>query len=488
MKYNINIIGAGIAGLAVGIRLASRGHRVTLFEQSGRPGGKVGSLSWQGYRWDTGPSQLLLPDQIEELFMMAGEETKRTIRYRKLEVNSRCFFEDGVIFDAYGDPERLAREMHLATGEPVERVRQHLERSRKIYEWSSDFFIFQDFMHRGTFLSGKLINALLQSGKLDTFSTMHEINARHFSSGHLVQLFDQYATLNGSDPFRAPGTINAMAHLAHVHGNYFPEKGIYSLVNGLKELADKIGVVTHFNQPVEKVVMDRHEVRGVVTRSGLFSSDVVISDMDVYFLYRNLLEEIPFPVKEFKKERSSSAIIFYWAMDGTFPRLQLHNLFFSGNYRDEFRVMSRKKEIYNDPTVHLYISSKYVEGDAPAGKENWRVMINVPENLGQDWDMLVEKARENIIKKLNRILRENLETHIQKEFVTDPRTLEERTFSHRGAIFGNSFNGRTAAFERHPNFLRKYKGLYFVGGSVHPGGTIPFCLASARIVDQHIGQ
>ena len=113
-------------------------------------------------------------------------------------------------------------------------------------------------------------------------------------------------------------------------------------------------------------------------------------------------------------------------------------------------------------------------------------MINVPENLGQDWDTLIQKARKDILKKLSRILGMDIEPMILQEIVADPRSIESETTSHRGALYGNSSNSRIAAFSRHPNFLRKYKGLYFVGGSVHPGGGIPLCLASAKIVDKHI--
>ncbi len=224
----------------------------------------------------------------------------------------------------------------------------------------------------------------------------------------------------------------------------------------------------------------------MVTEGGIYPSDLVISDIDIFYLYRDLLEDIPFPVKLFKKERSTSALIFYWAMDKSFPQLDLHNIFFSANYSEEFRMLSHKQEIYEDPTVYLFITSKKVHGDAPQGKENWYVMINVPENLGQDWDEMIKTARSNILKKLHRVLGVNIEAQILKEFVADPRSIESTTASHRGSLYGNSSNSRIAAFSRHPNFLRKYKGLYFVGGSVHPGGGIPLFLASAKIVDQHI--
>jgi phytoene desaturase len=486
MKRSVSIVGAGIAGLATAIRLAGRGHHVTVFERSDRPGGKLDHIRWEGFRWDTGPTLFTLPDLLEELFVLAGEEMKTSIRYQKLDVITRYFFEDGKILNAYGDPELFFEEVEKVFGESASSVIRHLEKSREIYELTSDIFIFNKFMRVGTFISQKFINALLQIWKLDSMTSMHDVNARRFRSKHLIQLFDRYATYNGSDPYRAPGTLNVIAHLEHNLGAYFPEMGMYSIATGLKELADKLGVVFHFNEQVEKVVLDRKVARGVVTASGIYESDIVVSDIDIFYLYRDLLEDVTFPVSQFKKERSTSALIFHWAIDREFPQLDLHNIFFSANYREEFRILEHKQDLYDDPTVYLFISSKIVQRDAPEGKENWYVMINAPENLGQDWDTLIDKTRTNILNKLYRMLGIRIEPLIVKEFVTDPRSIETNTWSHRGALYGNSSNSRIAAFNRHPNYIRRYRGLYFVGGSVHPGGGLPLCLASAKIVDQHI--
>ena len=486
MKRSVNIVGAGIAGLAASIRLASRGHHVTVFERSHAAGGKLGSLQWEGFRWDTGPTLFTLPDLVEELFVLAGEEMKTSIRTQKLDVITRYFYEDGKILNAFGDTDLFMEEVQKVFNEPASRVEKHLERSREIYELTSDVFIFNSFLRMGTLISQNFINALMQIWKLDSLITMHDLNAKRFESKHLVQLFDRYATFNGSDPYRAPGTLNLLAHLEHNLGAYFPERGMISVATGLKDLADKLGVVFHFNEPVDQVVMDKRVARGVITESGIYSSDIVISDIDIFYLYRDLLEDIPFPVSQFKKERSTSALIFYWAMDREFPQLDLHNIFFSASYREEFRVLKHKQDIHNDPTIYLFVTSKVVAGDAPEGKENWYVMIHAPENLGQDWEYLIEKARKNILNKLYRMLGTKIEPLILKEFIASPPSIEADTWSHRGSIYGNSSNSRIAAFSRHPNFLRKYKGLYFVGGSVHPGGSIPLCLASAKIVDHHI--
>jgi len=170
-----------------------------------------------------------------------------------------------------------------------------------------------------------------------------------------------------------------------------------------------------------------------------------------------------------KEERSSSALIFYWGMKNTFPELDVHNIFFSADYQEEFRHLFQLKEAYKDPTVYVYISSKYNTNDAPKGCENWFVMINAPTDVGQNWDELITRSRKNILEKLERMTGKTLSDCILSEEILSP--------------YGSSSNSRYASFNRHANFRKDIEGLYFVGGSVHPGGGIPLCLSSAKIVD-----
>ena len=179
---------------------------------------------------------------------------------------------------------------------------------------------------------------------------------------------------------------------------------------------------------------------------------------------------------------STSALIFYWGIRGSFPQLEVHNIFFARDYPGEFDSLFRKHTIHPDPTIYLYISSKVFPGDAPAGCENWFVMVNAPESRGQDWEELIRSTRLRITEKIEQILGISLADRILFEECLDPGAIEKRTGSWHGSLYGPSSNSRLSAFKRHPNFSGSVKGLYFTGGSVHPGGGIPLCLASARIV------
>jgi phytoene dehydrogenase-like protein len=211
--------------------------------------------------------------------------------------------------------------------------------------------------------------------------------------------------------------------------------------------------------------------------------------MDIWFTYHKLLSSHPnlFPKKILSQERSSSALIFYWGIKKQFPELDLHNIFFSADYKAEFDRIWQKQTIYDDPTVYVNISSRLKTDDAPDGCENWFVMINVPANKGQDWDKLIEEARINIQQKLSRILKTDIAELIVSESILDPRSIESRTSSYQGSIYGTSSNSRFAAFLRHANRSSKIKNLYFCGGSVHPGGGIPLCLLSAKNVSEWVG-
>ncbi|MDA7810656.1 phytoene desaturase, partial [Flavobacteriaceae bacterium] len=213
---------------------------------------------------------------------------------------------------------------------------------------------------------------------------------------------------------------------------------------------------------------------------------IVISNMDVVPTYNKLLNGQPSPKKILNQERSSSAIIFYWGVKKEFKNLDLHNILFSDNYKEEFDSIFEKKEIHKDPTIYINITSKEISGDAPLNCENWFVMINAPNNSGQDWESITNELRKNVINKINRVLKTDIKQYIEKEKIYTPINLENNTQSYLGSLYGSSSNNKMSAFLRHPNFSNDILNLYFCGGSVHPGGGIPLCLLSAKIVSNLI--
>ena len=310
--------------------------------------------------------------------------------------------------------------------------------------------------------------------------------SKYFSNPHLVQLFNRYATYNGSSPYKTPGIMSMIPHLEMHFGTFFPKGGMHAITQSLYELAKQQGINFELSTPVDTIVKKGRQVIGISTKEETIYGDIVVSNMDIFSTYQQLLPTEKQPYKILQQERSSSALIFYWGMKKTFPQLDLHNIFFSADYQEEFRQIFEPKTLYEDPTVYINITSKEQITDAPEGCENWFVMINAPGNFGQDWTELKKQARQAIIQKLSRRLKVDIAPYIEVEEILDPVGIENKTSSHRGALYGAASNSKFAAFLRHPNFSNKLKNLYFCGGSVHPGGGIPLCLLSAKIVSDLI--
>ncbi|MCB9283705.1 MAG: phytoene desaturase [Lewinellaceae bacterium] len=481
----IGIIGAGAAGMAAAVRMASRGHAVTVFEANAYPGGKLSEIRLGAYRFDAGPSLFTMPMYVDELYELAGPERTPPLPYERLPVVCHYFWEDGTRLKAHADAMDFAREVEQVLGEPAEHVLRALEDSRFKYEATGRIFLEQSLHRPGTWLSGSVARALPKIPRLDLFSSMDRVNRRMFTNPKMVQLFNRYATYNGSNPYKAPGLLNIIPHFEYHFGAYHPQGGMVAITNHLVALAEEKGAQFHFNKKVERIEVQNGRATGLWVEGELHRFDRVISNMDVFFAYRKLLPDQPAPERTLRQEKSTSALIFYWGIRRTFPEMGLHNIFFSEDYRAEFAHLARG-EVYEDPTVYINITQKCDPADAPEGGENWFTMINVPYNSGQDWDALIARAREQILRKLSRMLGVDIRTLIECEEVLDPRTIESRTGSHLGALYGTSSNNRMAAFVRHANFSNKIRDLYFVGGSVHPGGGIPLALLSAKIVDELI--
>ena len=493
------VIGAGIAGLAAAVRLAAAGHAVDVYEANEGPGGKLHQFSLPGgYRFDFGPSLFTMPQYVDELFALAGEDPRDHFNYVRLPEVCRYWWPDGTRFIAPASTADLVRSAAATFDVPEQSMRDFMDTAARKYTLTGRTFLEKSLHKLSTWLDPQVAYAMLKIPGLDLFRSMHDVHEAALKDPRLVQLFDRFATYNGSNPYKAPGLLSMIPHFEHHFGAYLPTGGMYDIATSIYELGKRLGVEYHFSTRVTEILlpspMERGwgrgragtQVQGIAIGQETRDYDNVVCNMDIWLAYDKLLEGAKQPKLTLKQQKSTSAVIFYWGIDRAFPELGPHNIFFSTDYAKEFSNLEAGS-LSDDVTVYVNISSKLVPDDAPAGHENWFVMVNAPAHTGQDWDAMVAELRRQVVTLLSRELAPDAEPdwlarHITCERTVAPPDIERLTGSHQGALYGTSSNNTMAAFLRHPNFSREIDGLYFLGGSVHPGGGLPLCLLSAKIV------
>jgi len=478
----VAIIGAGFGGLAASAILAHRGYAVEVFEQQAAPGGKAGNLRIGDWRFDAGPSLFTMPFVFEECFRRAGGDLSTAIQHEPMELITRYFWEDGTVLDAWQEPVRFAAEVAAKLGDPAETVERYLKWAKKIYDTTADIFLFGNPWDPLNIFRTAGWRALAGIPFIAPFTTMDRFHRRYFRDERTIQLFDRYATYTGSDPYRAPATLAIIAHVECAIGARNLRGGVAALVRAMHAIAEKNGARFHFNTPVERIIRTGARVIGIATEEGELFFDAVVSNADVTHTYLSLLQSESEAADRYQRlEPSLSGVVFYWAMRETFPELAVNNIFFSRDYRAEFEEIFDKRRCGYDPTLYVNITAKFDPSDAPAGGENWFVLINAPYDDHQDWEVEVLRLRETTIAKISRMIGRDIERAIVHEEVRTPRTWRELTNTNHGSIYGISSNDPMAAFHRQPVRCREHPGLFFCGGSAHPGGGMPLATLSGMM-------
>ena len=503
MSKKVLIIGSGLGGMSAAIHLANAGFEVEVFESQSFPGGKVGLFEKDGFRFDTGPSLVTMPLVLEELFRVAGYELRDYLTVRPLDVLTKYFYPDGTVINAYADQEKFAEEIEAKTSDSKTSIHKFLNYSKKIYEATADIFIFgslEKFFTLKGFLNPKNILLIPKLLKVDAFRAMHQAISSFFKDPKTIQIFDRFATYNGSNPFRAPATLNVIAHVEHGIGGYYTENGIYEIPKALFKLAEMKGVKFHFNSTVEKIVTKDKKVAGIEVSAARDQSsnqetssnrapqstakfipcENIISNVDVVTTYEKLLNT---PTKYSNQEPSTSVLVFNWGIKGIYENLDIHNILFSSNYEHECDLTS-SGFFPEDKTIYINISSKYSKKDAPENCENWFVLVNMPALKVSKEE--IQKTKVNILKKIKEFTGIDLKGKIIIEEILTPQLLEERTGSYLGALYGPSSNSKFSAFLRQQSKPKDFEGLYFCGGSAHPGGGIPLVIKSGQFAAESI--
>ncbi|MBN1465444.1 phytoene desaturase [candidate division KSB1 bacterium] len=483
----IAVIGGGLGGLSGAIRLAKMGHDVELFEKNDRLGGKMNEQRLGAYRFDAGPSLITMPFIIEELFDFAGVRRRDFIEFVAVEPICRYFFPDGSTFNAHADRRKMIDELRSFAPAQVHAFEKFMAYAKRIYDITTDVFVLHSIHELADLLTWRTAAKMVRIGQIDAFRTVHQAVSRFFQDKRLVQVFDRYPTYNGSDPFQAPATLNTIPYVEFGLGGFYIRGGLYRLVEALAQVAQGLGVTLQTSMPVEKILHREKKICGLQVNGTMRAFDALLCNADVVESFHTLIDDYTDVRDRLSAfEPSLSGMVFLWGVRRRFDRLAQHNIFFSENYEHEFRQIFADRTPPDDPTVYIAITSKADAEHAPADGENWFVLINMPYLTGeQNWAAAVEKTRGIVLSKLKR---HGLEIRdvIEQEQVYTPKDFHRLYGSNKGSIYGISSNDRRMAFRRPANRCKRLAGLYFAGGSSHPGGGVPLVIQSGKIAAELI--
>ena len=483
-RGGVAVIGAGLGGLSAAISLAQEGYEVDVFEKNAKIGGKLNVLTDQGYSFDLGPSILTLPHIFERLFERSGRKMSDYFTILPLRPHWRNFFEDGSVIDLYPEKDLMAREAEKA-GEAPGNVEAFLEYSGRLY----------DLVDRGYFQAGldnsrdfRKFYGLANFLKFDLFRTMHGSVARHLSSPHMRDIFDFFIKYVGSSAYDAPAFMNCMPTIQFRYDLWYVDGGMYNIALGLGRLMDELGVRVHLNREVSEIRTTGGRVTGLVFADGeTVAADIVVSNMEVIPAYRDLLREDREFMRSLRRfEPACSGLVLDLGLDIQYPQLAHHNFFFSGNQREHFNAVFRKKEIPGDPTIYLVAASKTDPTVAPQGCDCLKILPHIP-HINPERPLAQSdyaRLKERLLDKLERMGLTDLRKHVVYEHFWTPLDIEREYRSNMGSIYGVvSDRFKNLAFKA-PKQSTKYDNLFFVGGSVNPGGGMPMVVQCGQNVSR----
>jgi phytoene desaturase len=482
------VIGAGIGGIATAARLAERGYDVTVLEKESTPGGRCNQILRDGHRFDIGPTLFLMPEIWEETFAALGEKMSDHLELKRIDPTYNVHFDDGLQLALTSDIGSMQIQLDKVEETAFTGFLHYIAEGSKHYKKSLEKFVGRNFYSIFEYFSPANLPLLFQLKALKK----HYANAgRFFQDDRLKAAFTFQNMYLGLSPYDAPATYSLLQYTELAEGVWYPLGGMYAAIQALVKIAEKLGVKFIYQAPVKILKVEGSRVAGAVLDDGRkFTADIFVGNADLPYIYKELLPRNNEAKKLDKKLYTCSTIMFYWGVDKTYPQIAHNNVFLGGNYKASFDQIFEDHTLPDVPSFYVHAPARTDPTAAPQGEETFYVLVPVGHldpRSEQDWESLVNRARETVFTRLAReVGAQDLREHIKFEIVYQPKVWKERFNLEKGAAFGLSHNFWQVGYLRPQNRHKQYKNLYFSGASTHPGTGLPIVLLSARLTTERI--
>lgn len=487
-KKSAVIIGAGIGGIATAIYLAREGYAVSVYEKNSLPGGRCGQLVRDGHRFDLGATMLLMPDIYRNIFDSLGIPLFENDEIIPLENLYKIYFDNNDVMTFSCDKELMKIQHEKMEQGSFARSEKYVKNGYEIFQIGMNKLIGRNFDNVFQFANFRNIGMLI---KLKTYISNWKYAKKFFHNTHLRMAYTFQNIYVGQSPFDSPALFSMVPAAELTEGSFFPLGGMYSVVDKLLSAARASGVEFHFNKPVKQIRVSGKKADGIILEdSSEIYADIIVANADLPYVYRKLLPDRAKSRRLDRRKYSCSAICFHWGLDKVYPQLGHHSVFLSDEFREGLDKIFIDKSVGDYPSFYVHAPARTDPSAAPENQDTLSFIVgagHVDKMKNQDWDSLKKITRLAVIRRLQQLGLEDIEKHIKFEISFTPENWESACNITRGSVFGSlAHNLLQMGYFRPHNQHSRYKNLYFVGGSTHPGNGIPNVLLSAKLTSERI--
>jgi phytoene desaturase len=476
------VIGAGLSGLSAACHLAGAGADVTLVEAGAGPGGRAGSLSLGGYRFDTGPTVITMPHLVERCFTAVGRDMRDYLQLRPVDPMYRACFADGSELRVRHGVDAMAEEIRRECGpDDAAGFERFARRLGELYRLEMPNFIERNYDSPLDLL--RPLRPALELVRMGAFGRLDRWVRRFFHDERLVRLFSFQSLYAGLAPYEALALYAVITYMDAVNGVVIPEGGVHALPTALARVAGDAGVELRWDAPVERIVLARDDggpVRGVRLDGGeLLACDAVVCTADLPVAYRTLLPGLDPPRRLRRAHRSPSALVWHVGARGALPDgAAHHNIHFGGDWDGSFRALLHDGRRMPDPSLLISVPTVDEPAMAPPDRHVLYVLEPVP-NLDSpiDWKTERKRARDDLLEAITRA---GYPCDVEVEDLVDPEDWAAMGLD-RGTPFALAHRFLQSGPFRPANVDHRAPGLYFAGSATVPGVGVPMVLVSGML-------
>ena len=483
-KKNICVIGSGFSGISSATYLASQGHNVYILEKNSKLGGRARQFSAKGFTFDMGPSWYWMPDVFEKYFKDFGKDINDYIKLKRLDPSYKVFFDDEVIDIPadYNSLKDLLDSMEEGSGDKLD---EFLAQAEKKYKVGIENLVYKPGLSLSEFIDKDTISGIF---KLDVFKSMYNHIRKYFKNEKIIKLLEFPILFLGATPKNTPALYSLMNYADIKLGTWYPEGGMYKVVEAMINLAKEEGVKFYSGEDVRKFSYVNKSISHVITSKKTFDVDYVVCSGDYHHFDQNIIEE---KFRNYSKSYwdkrvlAPSSLLFYIGLDKKLKNISHHCLFFDKDFERHAEEIYSTPRWPSEPLFYASFTSKSDDSVAPKGQENMFLLMPVAPDL-EDNKIIRERYFDLIISRLEKLTKQNIKDHIIYKKSYAIRDFKKDYNSFKGNAYGLANTLFQTAILKPSLKNKKLNNLYFCGQLTVPGPGVPPSLISGNVVSKEL--